>query len=329
MQRLLIIGSSYHYCLESSYARAFEKLGWQVHFWNQSKNFISRFISVESLRRRSNLGLLQRAARLRPDLILVIATEGLRPGSLAQLRVDSPTPCFCIYPDSPHNLDSERIHCLPLFDRVFTSSPAWVDAFSKFGARDVHYLPFAADPELHKPAEASPTHDLVFVGNWRREREEVLSELTNFNLRIWGTSYWKTRTAKGSPLRKRYGGRPLYGQDLAQVVASSKILLNLYDVQTWPGPNMRTFELPACRAFTLAKRTEPTLEIFTEGVTIECFDSIDEARDKIRFYLTHDDARLRISEAAYHLVMNGHTYTDRVNTILKASVQSHPITPPF
>jgi spore maturation protein CgeB len=58
-------------------------------------------------------------------------------------------------------------------------------------------------------------------------------------------------------------------------------------------------------------------EIFTEGDDIECFDSVDEARDKIRFYLKNDSARIRIADKSYQLVVHGgHTYVDRARQIL-------------
>ena len=80
---------------------------------------------------------------------------------------------------------------------------------------------------------------------------------------------------------------------------------------------MRAFEQPACRAFSLSTRTPAVMEIFSEGENIECFDSVDEARDKIGFYLKNDAARIRIAESAYELVVNGgHTYSDRARQIL-------------
>ncbi|GEM_PF-5833719 len=88
-------------------------------------------------------------------------------------------------------------------------------------------------------------------------------------------------------------GRILSGSIIREFVracASNRILLNLIDGVEWPGPNMRTFEQPACRAFSLVTRTPAILELFTEGESVECFASVDEARDKIRFYLANESA---------------------------------------
>lgn len=332
--RVLIVGSDSPSSLESSYARALRGLGCAVHFWEpmaalygvaRGRRFgrlFSTFVQVEPWLRKSNLELLQLADDMRPDLVLVIGTGAVQGGTLAQLRVRHPR-ClvYCLFPDSPHMLDTARIHCLPFFDRVTVSSPAWVEALARFGARRVQYLPFAADTALHRPADrvasTALAHDVAFIGTWRREREALLEQLADFDLCIWGSKYWRQRTRPNSPLRRRWAGRAIAGREFAEVCATSGVMLNIMDPATWPGPNMRTFEQPACRAFSLVTRSPAVLDLFTEGETIACFDSPDEAREKIVYYLRHADARRRIAEASYRFVTErGHTYTDRARQLL-------------
>jgi len=316
MTTVIIVGADRPEALESSYARAFKQLGWQVLFWQplaaygsvtrggKVGQFLGLFVHIEPWWRRANLQFLQLVNEIKPDLILVIGTQGVRAGTLAQLRVRHPQlVIYCIYPDSPHNLDTDRIHCLPFFDRVTTSSPAWVQAFTSLGARRVAYLPFAADTDLYQPTElptghSALTHDLTFIGTWRAEREILLNELADYDLVVWGSNYWQKRTQPHSPLRQKWGGRSLIGPEFAQACSQSKIMLNMMDAISWPGPNMRTFELPACRAFALTERSAAVLEIFREGETIECFDGLAEAREKISFYLKHENSREQIAAAA-------------------------------
>jgi spore maturation protein CgeB len=335
---VLIVGSQRTESLESSYARAFRHLNWTVHFWEptsalyrvargyQIGKLFSTFVHVEPWLRKSNLEFLTLVNDLSPDLIIIIGTSGVRAGTLAQIKVRLPKILiYCIYPDSPHNFNSDRINCLPFFDRVTSSSPAWIESFNKLGAKRAFYLPFAADTHIHYPTSLhnpnyknKMAHDVVFIGTWRPEREQFLEQISDLDLVIWGSDYWKRRTRPGSPLKVRWGGRQLIGKEFAQVCSESKILLNIMDVVTWPGPNMRTFELPACRAFPLTTRTPAVLELFREGETIECFDSIEEAREKIVYYLEHETARRKIAEASYNFVVReGHTYIDRVRQLIK------------
>lgn len=333
---LLIIGNNGAANLESSYARAFQHLGWGVSLWEPAKalhrvargyglgRLFSKFVNVEPWLRKANLELLKLSEKLRPGLILVIGTEGVRAGTLAQMRVQLPgTPSYCLYPDTPHNLVPDRIQCLPFFDRVTTVSPLWVEAFERLGARRVHYLPLAADTDLHRPVTrenqvTTDAHDVAFIGNWRPEREAFLEQLTDFDLRVWGTNYWKRNIRSGSRLPARWGGRPLVGEEFARACSEHRILLNLIDGVGWPGPNMRTFEQPACRAFSLVTRTPAVIDLFQEGETIECFDSVEEAREKIRFYLKNETERQRIAEQSYRFVVNGgHTYVDRAKQLVE------------
>ena len=338
-QSVLIIGHNTGWNLEASYARAFEKLGWKVDFWepltalhrvargSKLGKLFSSYVNVEAWSRKANLELLQMIDVVRPSIVLVIATEGVRAGTLGQLRAQRANAAiYCLFPDTPHNLVSDRIEALPMFDRVMTVSPAWIDAFRRLGAVMVQYLPLAADTDLHQPVSdrngVSPTHDVAFVGNWRRDRENFLEQLADFDLAIWGSHYWKRNTKAESKLRTRWAGRPLFGADFAQACAANRILLNIIDGVGWPGPNMRAFEQPACRGFSLVTRTPAVTDLFTEGENIECFESVEEARSKIKFYLQNDSVRERIADKAYEFVINGsNTYADRAKQIIKWAEQ--------
>ncbi|MBA2503862.1 MAG: glycosyltransferase [Pyrinomonadaceae bacterium] len=333
---VLIVGASGASTLESSYARAFSRLNWRVQFWNPAESLeknargsrfgriFSRLVHVEPWLRKANLDLIQMCDELRPALLLIITTEGVRGGTLAQIKALAPDILiYCVFPDTPHNLTADRIHCLPFFDRTAVGSPAWVDAFERLGATRVHYLPFAADTDYHRPVDAangkaSKRHDVAFIGIWRPQREELLEQLAVFDLRVYGSDYWRTHTRPGSPVRAHWAGRTALGAEFATVCASSRIMLNIIDAVGWPGPNMRAFEQPACRAFSLVTRTPAILSHFTEGETVECYGSIEEARDKIVFYLKNETARRRIADASYRFVVEGgHTYLDRARQLLQ------------
>jgi spore maturation protein CgeB len=332
---LLIVGSTHMGSLTSSYLRAFRRLGWNVHVWDPAQalrkvvrggragHLVMTFLGVEPWLIKANVSLIQQAVRLRPTLILVVALSYVRFGTVEQIRACMPnTPIYGLFPDSPHRLTTNAVQCVPALDRLATSSSAWVAAFQRLGIERVQYLPFAADTDLHYPvpqsSQRSPfARDVLFVGNWRDERETILEQLIDFDLGIWGTPYWHSKTRRGSPLRRHWGGKPLIGQDFAQACADAKIMLNIHDAATLPGPNMRSFEQPACRAFSLVDRTPAILDIFTEDTNIVCFDTVAEAREKIQYYANHESARQRIAQASYELVVSqGHTYLDRAQQII-------------
>ena len=330
---VLIIGTQSNGSLESSYGRAFEAIGWQVAWWNPDLarhamvrggrlgQLFSTFVDVDPWLRKANLQLLQQVAVLQPDLLLVIATDGVRAGTLAHVRSLSPrTVLYCVFPDSLHQFKAERLLSLPLFDRFTVASSEWIAPAEQLGAPQVVHLPFAADPVLHRPLAPTsqmPHWEVGFIGTWRHEREELLERLAGFELTVWGNRYWRTRVRRGSPLPKRWSGRAAQGSEFAQVCANTAIMLNIVEPMTWPGPNMRTFELAACGAFTLSTRTPAVLELFQEHQTVVCFDTIEEAQEQIRYYVAHPGERQRIAAAAYALVTRqGHTYVDRARQLV-------------
>jgi len=333
---VLIVGSEREGSLEKSYQRAFLKLHWRVHHWNpqhalsKSVRFgkvgqtLAQFTQIEPWMLKASLELLAMAYELKPDLILVIATTGVHAGTLAQIRVAIPdTKIYMIFPDTPHNLVTNRIQCLPLFDRVIVYSHELVDVFERMGARRAVPLGFAADIDLHQPyldnGDADLRNaDISFIGNWRPEREAFLEQLADFNLVIWGSYYWNKRTRPRSPLRKFWAGRTAEGQEFARAVSASKISLNILGPISWPGPNMRTFELPACRAFVLSERHPGVTQYFKEDLSIVYYSSVEEVREKLNYYLQEEVARKKIAQAGYEtIIYGGNTYVDRAKTIIE------------
>ena len=58
----------------------------------------------------------------------------------------------------------------------------------KYHIKHLYWLPFACEPvdEEVKP-HISEDHDIVFVGSYYPNREEILKQLTGFNFRNMGT----------------------------------------------------------------------------------------------------------------------------------------------
>jgi spore maturation protein CgeB len=89
----------------------------------------------------------------------------------------------------------------------------------------------------------------------------------------------------------------IWGARYPLALASSKIALGLLSKRIPETTTTRTFEIPAMGVFMLAERTDDHLALFKEGIEAEFFGSDDELQEKIGFYLSHDDARLKIAAA--------------------------------
>jgi spore maturation protein CgeB len=321
--------------LMASYRRAFEALGFRVvDFDLEAKRMeavrgpaplrravhrLMGYVDVPSINARANRTLVTAAMELQPAAIVVSCNEPVRAATLAQLRIGVPSAKLVnIFPDTLFNMRESLVQCLPLYDVIATHTKAGLDVLRRLGCRAPLYLPLAADPKLHHAEALSPADvrefgcDVVYVGNWRQEHEQLFDALEGFELAIWGSIQW-WRAQPESWARSRYRGRALMtGLEYSKAHCAAKVALNPIDPMNFPGHNMRAFELPACRVFSLVTRTPEIQELFEEGKTIACFEGVDELRDKIRYYLAHPDERERIADAAYqHVVEGGHTYRDR------------------
>ncbi|PWT73897.1 MAG: hypothetical protein C5B60_07575 [Chloroflexi bacterium] len=140
--------------------------------------------------------------------------------------------------------------------------------------------------------------DVTFIGHYERHYSACLRAANRggHKLRIWGPGW--PRYALLHPWTKLpVEGNGVWGREYPIALGCSKIALGLLSKRFPETTTTRTFEIPAIGVFLLAERTEDHLQLFTEGVEAEYFGSETELRDKIGFYLRHDEARQKIARA--------------------------------
>ena len=79
---------------------------------------------------------------------------------------------------------------------------------------------------------------------------------------------------------------------------------------------MRTFEIPACKGFSISTQTSEQNDILNENINLISFKSLDDLKSKIQFFLTNEIDRKRIADNAYNLITKFHTYDHRVKKII-------------
>ncbi len=285
---------------------------------------LGQHVDLPVINTRANRALVIAAMDLRPALVLVLTNESVRPATLVQLRVSLPgVKIVNVFTDMLFNMRDSVVACLPHYDLFAFHARGGVSILKERGCPGAFYLPLAADPDTHKPVEPTEAErrtfgcDLVFVGQYRAEHAELFAALEGMDLRIWGPEYWKR--AENPWVRSRYQGRPLNNpRDYVIANRAAKIALSPIDPFDLPDHNMRSFELPVCKTFSLVTRTEGIRDIFVEGESVACFDGPQELVEKVRYYLPRPEERARIAEAAFKRVLDGkHTYADRAATVLR------------
>lgn len=337
---LLVTADPAPWGLAACYTRAFIKSGYEAKlhllFGGRRDNrfpdvFINRIPVLNAAKLKyAQKSLLTEAERFKPDLIMITKGTELSSDMLGELKevsrallcnlyTDSPL----VYPGYPALLKHSFSSTIQQYDCVFTFARFLVPVFYVCGARRVEYLPFAHDPEIHRPVEITPSEipyyqgPVAYLGTWSPSHERWLEMLAPFEVKIWG-EHWD-HLPKSSSLRacwqKPGSSKAGMGPNMAKVCAASAILFNFVRAEHGCAHSMKTFEIPACRGFMLCNRTDEQLEYFEEDKCAVYFSTAEELVDKVRFYLAHDDVRENIAENGYKEVCK-HTYSRRLSTIL-------------
>lgn len=331
--RIMILGAIDSGLLLGSYADALRDLGHEVFAlaipeaarrsqspWLRFERIpiISR-VGADQLVIEANRIATAEGLRWRPDLILT-AGEDVLAGTLATIKASTGCKALVIYPDPLVNLRVTTIQALPIYDVVtYACGRFGLPFFEKLGASQTAFLPFGWDDRAHpRPAPdelSEPTLDIVFVGNWRLDREQWLDELAEFHVGVWGGGAWRTKTRPGSVGRRTWRGKVALGPEYVRASHEGHITLNLVDITNGPGLNMRAFEAAGVGCFVLATRTEALQEFFEEGEHVVYFSSPDELREKVAHYLARPAERARIASNAAQLAAS-HTYRARARQLL-------------
>ena len=292
--------------------------------WKRIINRITKKVNCH----RYNQEIIRRANRLRPAVMVVMKGVDILSGTLRRIRGANRrlTICNINYDDyfSPasSNTFPDLEGMIPFYDCFFPSKKINISELEELGARRVCYLPLGYDPDVHYPVRPAPPQrrrfgsDLSFIGTYIADRARLLGQLKDYRLAVWG-GLWKKH--KLDPfLQKSVTGRVVWGEEFSLVANSSKINLNFLREENRDTHNLKSFELPACRAFVLSQRSEELAGFFKEGEEIATFSGVEELRDKAGYYLKRDRERERIARAGYlRLKKDGHTVRDRIRSVLK------------
>ena len=206
-----------------------------------------------------------------------------------------------------------------------------------WGARRTYFLPIGAS-HLNRTDNISlyeikkRDNDLIYVGGMYPTKIDRFTSLkkefgddfnlygrwTPFGLR--GIIYTLLNRDKYDFFRWKVN--PLAANELSTYYKNTKIGINMHWGNAETG-NSRLYELPANGVMQICDRGagNATADIFEEDKEIILYNDIDEAIDKIKYYLKNDSQREKIALAGYNRVMNDYKqediYRDLFNWVIK------------
>lgn len=318
---------------------AFENLGYNVTFIDPSK-FVSLYNHIYAdIKSGANQTLLLNEfarvlskycaaviADVMPHLVLAVAQAPLHPEELVSIReAGIPTAMWFV---ENHRVITYWKDVASKYDFFFIIQKGkFEEILDKIGITAFHYVPLAADPEIHKPLELDSEErkrygsQVSFMGAGYYNRRHILRGLVGYDLKIWGNGWGNNGVLKDFI---QEGGRRISTEETVKVFNASTINLNIHSSQTTKGLeekkdyiNPRTYEIAASKAFQLVDHRTYLADEFDVQKEIMCFHSEQELRKLIDHFLANDKERAEFAYSAYNRVLRDHTYVHRVMDMLE------------
>ena len=255
-------------------------------------------------REKMNQELLQIAKTERPDyLFYVTFLNHLKLETLERMR-DLGIVTIAWFSDDDWRYECFSRKLARCIDFQITTYPQAYDKYVADGFSPM-LSQWAASPKSYKPrTELEYKHEVSFVGGRHGGRKEFIDGLVaaGIDVRTFGSGW----------------NRFLSFDEMLDVFSQSKINLNFSSSSVDRSLKQikgRVFEVPMCGGFLLTEDSPRLGEFFEEGREVATFKDLEDAIDKIRYYLKNEDEREAMAAAAHTRALKEHTWEKRLKEI--------------
>jgi len=330
--------------IAESLARAFENLGHRTLYvdnsiaWNLYDTITGTVKSVSGSRQLGDLVAnalnewsYARIFEFRPDIVIALAQAPLNPSFNERMRREGIVTAYWFVENWRHMTYWQSI-CREYDTFMHIQPGEFEDRLTAAGCRDHIHVQTGCDPEAHKPVDLTEEDhqrfqcDLSFAGAGYYNRQHLFLGLTDYDFKIWGVD-WEAKEL--GPLLQNPQQR-FSAEKFSKICAASKIVLNLHSSTTYPGVdpdcdaiNPRVFDIAATGAFQLCDACIGLDRYFDTEHELPTYRNLHELRDKIDYYLTHDQEREAIAQRAHERALKEHTYEHRAQQMLDHIISVH------
>jgi len=277
--------------------------------------------------------LLTRVRTFSPDVVFFLAQAPVNPELLRTLKKEGPLLIYWFVEDFqvfPYWQD-----LAPEVDVFFVlQKEPFFQELKHLGVKNYAFLPLAADPEVYHPLELTPEEQryfgsaVSFVGAGYFNRQEFLQGLLDFDFKIWGSD-WRLSSPLGPYIQKQ--AARVSEEEIVRIFNASRINLNLHSSPFHQGINPqgdylnpRVFDLAATGAFQLVDWRQQLPEFFQPEVEVATFSSLTELREKIHYFLAHEEERRQMAQRSRERCLRDHTYRQRMGQALEIIADFYP-----
>lgn len=170
------------------------------------------------------------------------------------------------------------------------------------------FWPLASDPNVFYPpiSEDNRDIDVLFIGNRYGIREKIVNYLvkSEINIDCWGGGWpngYATAEQSASLFRR------------AKIVLGIGTVGYCDDIFTL---KLRDFDAPMSGALYITHRNPDLIDLYKEGVEIECYENERECAEKISFYLEHPNKRAAVANAGRAKALSRDSWDQRISSTL-------------
>lgn len=292
---------------------------WTARFLRIKSKFY--FLSLENFLR--NKKLLALANKVKPELVLISGgSSNIYPSTIKKIK-DKYICKMLLFSGINPNIAATNAEKIMVkngtIDIVVENDKGYAKSWEKLGTRKTIVLPISSvDPKIHRRVKLSKeeqkeySSDVCFVGTLLPDRQQILSKLLDFDIKIWGDMSLGIKLDE--KLKPHYYGTA-FGEKMVKIFNAAKIVLNFQPMDMTHGGNMRTFEIPGCGAFQLADRIDN--DWFDNDKDYIRFKNIKDLKDKIGYCLRNEKERKRIARNGYVKSRREHTYQKHFQELLR------------
>jgi spore maturation protein CgeB len=217
---------------------------------------------------------------------------------------------------------------------ILSSTPAFVSEFRKNGINSEYLLPAFDIRILDFIPERKKDIPFSFVGGWSNvhiNRKQAIKFLVNVApIQLWGYGYkekqYSKRTVKfykyflfseKEPFLDVFNGE-VWGLEMYRILQRSLITFNIHEelLKGYVG-NMRMFEASGVGTMILNDVGTNISELFIPGKEIETYRNLDEAAEKVNYYIEHPLSAIEIGRNARKRTIKDYNYTNYLILLLR------------
>ncbi|UUC47019.1 CgeB family protein [Flavobacterium cerinum] len=226
-----------------------------------------------------------------------------------------------VNPDQLTTLQNQQLFVEP-YDVYFTKDPYMVSfmknklnlnarLYSEAFNDRIHKRPIMDAMELEKEIDI----DVLCFGNLYPYRNRMLHLLKEDGIKL--TLFGNKAKYFDPFLETEYQNRGIYGEEKAKILNGAKIVFNNFHYAEIESVNNKFFEISGAGAFQICDYKPILKELLPVDPKLVSFESIDEAKKLMHFYLNKPEKRYELRDIILNHFKENYTYKQLIKTILE------------